>query len=184
MLAELVRREFARVVVQRLLRRLDHAVDVVRMLGVVVDLERHVVPAVAPDLPVGRQPGEERQQFRFGLVFEVIAAVLRPLALQVARRERDLPGGRRDRGLEVHPVRAAGQVVVVPLRTVVDRRHPRPFSVTSPVIATSRRTGMPVRVEMIAVTMPTPAEGPSFGTAPSGRWTWMSLRAMRLGLTP
>src|SRR3546814_9839841 len=106
----LVRREFARVVVERLLRRLDHAVDVVRMLGVVVDLERHVVPAVAPDLPVGRQPGEERQQFRFGLVFEVIAAVLRPLALQVARRERDLPGGRRDRGLEAHPVRAAGQV--------------------------------------------------------------------------
>src|SRR3546814_16605240 len=61
--------------------------------------------------PVGRQPGEERQQLRFGLVFEVVAAVLRPLALQVARRERDLSGGRRDRGLEVHPVRAARQVV-------------------------------------------------------------------------
>src|SRR4051812_29793735 len=60
----------------------------------------------------------------------------------------------------------------------------RPRRVTSPVIATSRRTAIPVIVEMIAVTMPTPAEGPSFGTAPSGRWTWMSLQANRLGLTP
>src|SRR3546814_1984588 len=58
---------------------------------------------------------------------DLIAAVLRPLALQVARRERDLPGGLRDRSREVHPCRAAGNVVVFPLRTVVDRRHPRPL---------------------------------------------------------
>src|SRR3546814_17346944 len=97
------------------------------MLGVVVYLGSRVVPAVSLVLPVGRQPGEERQQFRFGLVLEVIAAVLRPLALHVARRERDLPGGRRDRGLEVHPVLAAGQVVVVQPRPFVDRRDPRPL---------------------------------------------------------
>ncbi|RZM24987.1 MAG: AAA family ATPase, partial [Sphingomonas sp.] len=39
----------------------------------------------------------------------------------------------------------------------------RPRSVTSPVIATSRRTGTPVIVETIEVTIPTPADGPSFG---------------------
>ena len=60
----------------------------------------------------------------------------------------------------------------------------RPRSVTSPVIATSRRTAMPVSVEIIAVTMPMPADGPSLGTAPSGKWTWMSLRAKIDGLTP
>src|SRR6202163_4732901 len=52
--------------------------------------------------------------------------------------------------------------------------HTRPRSVISPVIARSRRTGTPVITETIAVTMATPAEGPSFGVAPSGTWTWMS----------
>ena len=60
----------------------------------------------------------------------------------------------------------------------------RPRRVTSPVIATSRRTGIPVSVEIIAVTIPMPADGPSFGTAPSGKWTWMSLRAKIDGFTP
>jgi len=46
--------------------------------------------------------------------------------------------------------------------------------VISPVIAVSRLTGMPVSTETIDVTMATPAEGPSFGVAPSGTWTWMS----------
>ena len=50
----------------------------------------------------------------------------------------------------------------------------RPFSVTSPVIPTSDRTGRPVAIETRAVTMVTPAEGPSLGTAPAGTWTWMS----------
>ena len=50
----------------------------------------------------------------------------------------------------------------------------RPRSVISPVIATSLRTGMPVITETIAVTIATPADGPSFGVAPSGTWTWMS----------
>ena len=49
-----------------------------------------------------------------------------------------------------------------------------PLSVISPVIATSRFTGMPVRVEMTAVHIVTPADGPSFGTAPSGTCTCRS----------
>ena len=45
-----------------------------------------------------------------------------------------------------------------------------PRRVISPVIATSRRTGIPESAETIAVQRVTPAEGPSFGTAPSGTW--------------
>ena len=43
--------------------------------------------------------------------------------------------------------------------------------VISPVIASSRRTGTSVRAETMAVVMAIPAEGPSLGTAPSGKWT-------------
>ena len=49
-----------------------------------------------------------------------------------------------------------------------------PRSVTSPVMATSCRTARPVRADSMAVVMAMPAEGPSLGTAPSGKWTWIS----------
>ena len=49
----------------------------------------------------------------------------------------------------------------------------RPFRVTSPVIPTSERTGRPRAIDVSAVTMVTPADGPSFGTAPAGTWMWM-----------
>ena len=51
----------------------------------------------------------------------------------------------------------------------------RPRMEISPVIAMSRRTGAPVSAETIAVQTVIPAEGPSLGIAPSGKWTWMSL---------
>ena len=60
----------------------------------------------------------------------------------------------------------------------------RPRSVISPVMATSRRTGMPVITETIAVTMATPADGPSFGVAPSGTCTWMSFLSKAGGSMP
>ena len=44
----------------------------------------------------------------------------------------------------------------------------RPRSVTSPVMATSQRTGIFDKAEAIAVAMVMPAEGPSFGIAPAG----------------
>ena len=59
-----------------------------------------------------------------------------------------------------------------------------PRSVTSPVIATSRRTGMCVSTLTIEVTMATPADGPSLGVAPSGTWTWMSSLSNSGGLMP
>lgn len=49
-----------------------------------------------------------------------------------------------------------------------------PWSVTSPVIATSARTVRPVRSETSAVTIVTPALGPSLGIAPAGTWMWRS----------
>ena len=51
----------------------------------------------------------------------------------------------------------------------------KPRRVISPVMATSLRTGLPVRREVRAVNMVTPAEGPSLGIAPAGTWIWMSL---------
>ena len=49
----------------------------------------------------------------------------------------------------------------------------RPFSVTSPVMPTSERTGPAGAIDTSAVTIVTPAEGPSLGTAPAGTWTWI-----------
>ena len=43
-----------------------------------------------------------------------------------------------------------------------------PLKVISPVIATFLSTGISVIAEIIEVTIPTPAEGPSLGVAPSG----------------
>ena len=49
-----------------------------------------------------------------------------------------------------------------------------PVSVISPVMPTSSATGSPRTSEAIAVAIVTPAEGPSFGTAPAGTWMWTS----------
>ena len=43
---------------------------------------------------------------------------------------------------------------------------------------------MPVSAETIEVHMATPADGPSFGVAPSGTCTWMSRFSNTVGLMP
>ena len=48
-----------------------------------------------------------------------------------------------------------------------------PRSVISPVMAVFLRTLRCVRAEAIEVAIVMPAEGPSFGVAPSGTWMWM-----------
>ena len=50
-----------------------------------------------------------------------------------------------------------------------------PRSVISPVMATSRRVGILVSADTSVVAMVMPADGPSFGMAPSGTCTWMSI---------
>jgi len=51
----------------------------------------------------------------------------------------------------------------------------RPVSVTSPVIARSRATGLPSARLSNAVMMVQPADGPSLGVAPCGTCTWMDV---------
>ena len=51
----------------------------------------------------------------------------------------------------------------------------RPRREIAPVMAISLRTGIPRRALVMAVAMVMPAEGPSFGVAPSGTCTWMSI---------
>ena len=60
----------------------------------------------------------------------------------------------------------------------------RPRSVISPVMARSRLTGMPVSAEMTPMQMVMPALGPSLGTAPSGKWMWMSFFWLKCGSMP
>ena len=55
-----------------------------------------------------------------------------------------------------------------------------PRSVISPVIATSLRIGLPVSSDASAVNIVTPADGPSFGIAPAGMWTWRSVFSRKL----
>ena len=50
-----------------------------------------------------------------------------------------------------------------------------PVRVTSPVIANESGTLTPVSKETILVTIAIPAEGPSLGTAPAGKWTCILL---------
>jgi len=56
--------------------------------------------------------------------------------------------------------------------------------VISPVIPTSSATGSPRSSDAIAVAIVTPAEGPSFGTAPAGTCTCRSWSANQPGSTP
>ncbi len=59
-----------------------------------------------------------------------------------------------------------------------------PLRVISPVIATSCETGILAKAEIRAVVNVTPALGPSFGTAPSGTWTWISVESKSMFLIP
>ena len=57
-----------------------------------------------------------------------------------------------------------------------------PLSVTSPVIPTQWSTFLPLKVEIIAVAIVIPADGPSLGIAPSGTWICKSLCLKTSGL--
>ena len=59
-----------------------------------------------------------------------------------------------------------------------------PLNVISPVIATPLRRGCFLSAESIEDTMVMPADGPSFGTAPSGTCTWMSFLSNSSGVSP
>ena len=60
----------------------------------------------------------------------------------------------------------------------------RPRRLISPVIAVSLRMVRSVINDVSAMNIATPALGPSFGVAPAGTWTWMSLFSKRLASMP
>lgn len=59
-----------------------------------------------------------------------------------------------------------------------------PLRVISPVIAVSERTSRPANSEVRTVAMVTPADGPSFSTAPAGKWTCISVLSKLLQSRP
>src|SRR5581483_10709878 len=77
---------------------------------------------------------------------------------------------------------AAGMItVVIPARVAASSfslsppiGSTLPRNVSSPVMATSWRTGTPEISDTSAQAMVTPADGPSLGTAPDGTWMWIS----------
>ena len=64
-------------------------------------------------------------------------------------------------------------VLIPPTGSTLPRR------VISPVIAVSGLHRRSVKSEAIAVAIVTPADGPSFGTAPAGTCRWMSERSKK-----
>ena len=66
------------------------------------------------------------------------------------------------------PERCAARILL--FRPPMGRTRPR--RVISPVMATSLRTGMPVKALTMAVAIVMPADGPSLGMAPAGTWMW------------
>ena len=60
----------------------------------------------------------------------------------------------------------------------------RPDSVTSPVIATVGRIGVSRNRLTSAVVIVMPADGPSLGMAPAGKWTWKRLPSKAEGSMP
>src|SRR5438045_7000032 len=79
----------------------------------------------------------------------------------ISSRSRSFSAGRM---MRVMPARAAARI----LSFTPPTGSTLPRSVISPVMAMSRWTGMRVTDESSAVAMVIPADGPSFGIAPSG----------------
>ena len=108
-LRELIGTEDALIVVESGARAGEHVVDVVGVRGIVVDLEGNVavrpVVNLLPDLVAGGEVGEEVEDVRRAhAVFEKVAAVGLPFALQIAGRDGDLIGRGADDGVIGDPV--------------------------------------------------------------------------------
>ena len=145
-LAELKRRIHLAEMCQRLLHRLEHAIDVVGVLRVVVDLQCRAIPAIAPDRVARRLERKVIEDRLVHLVVEVVPPVLSPLLVEIAGRQCDLIGAGRDGRLKRHPVGVATHQTVAIGSRVVDLRHPRHGSkaVLAPVVAVLELTALVV----------------------------------------
>ena len=71
------------------------------MFGIVINLQRHVLPAVAGDGVTRGAEREVRQDRLLGLVMKVTPPFLLPLFLQYAGRDRNLIGAGAEDDLEL-----------------------------------------------------------------------------------
>ena len=96
--------EISAAIVERVFHAALHAIQVILMSGMVVNLQVHIFPMVPHDLVASRVHGEKAQNGGIALVVEVPSAVRGPFLLQIAGDDRDLVGAGADRGIQVDPV--------------------------------------------------------------------------------
>ena len=80
---------------------LHHGGDVEGVFGIVVNLQRHVLPSVAGDFVTRGAEREVRQDRLLGLVMKVTPSFLLPLFLKYAGRHRNLIGAGAEDDLEL-----------------------------------------------------------------------------------
>src|ERR1044071_2779000 len=85
----LVRRKLGGIHFQTAFGSLHHRGNVEGMFGVVVNLQRHALPAVAGDFVTRGAEREVRQDRLLGLVMKVTPSFLLPLFLKYAGRHRN-----------------------------------------------------------------------------------------------
>src|ERR1044072_7479873 len=88
----LVRRKLCGIHLQTAFGGLHHGGDVKGVLGVVVNLQRDIIPAVAGDFVTCRAEREVRQNRLFGLVMKVTPSFLLPFFLKYPGRDSNLIG--------------------------------------------------------------------------------------------
>ncbi len=110
-LAELIGAEVGLVVVEPELQRRDHAIDVPRVVGVVIDGEVDALIEFMAHGVLGRLHREEHVDRRFGAKLADMATVGDTVGHPIARRDRRLVCDRGDRDIRGDPVGVLTQVV-------------------------------------------------------------------------
>src|SRR5580658_6526622 len=104
-LLKLVGAEIFIVIVQAGFGRCDHAVEIVFVAWLVIDLEFYAIRFVAPYVVAGGEKGKEIIYARIAhSVFEIAAIVFGPFALEIAWSDGDLIGRGADYGVESDPL--------------------------------------------------------------------------------
>src|ERR1700761_2093725 len=100
----LIRRKISGVICQRLLDTVEHAIKIVFMAFVIINLQVHAIPFFLFHLVAGRQEGIEIEYLTIHFVMEIMSSVLCPFALKIARGNGSLIGRSAYRGLEGNKV--------------------------------------------------------------------------------
>ena len=97
-------------IIERQAGALDHPFEIGIMARVVVEVDRHILPALVAHFVARRLHGVRAQHGRLHLVVEIAAAVLQPFALKGAGGDDDLVRAGADDGVEIDPVGVVGNV--------------------------------------------------------------------------